>query len=65
MVAAVTTTQPEPDQLETLLRRLLSGPVVPAPPPEPVGFGAIITKVADRGSGSVANPAGTGWTFGH
>ena len=36
VVAAVTTTQLEPDQLETLLRHLLSGPVVPAPPPEPV-----------------------------
>ena len=36
MVAVVTTTQPEPDQLETLLRRLPSGPVVPSPPPEPV-----------------------------
>ena len=36
VVASVTTTQPEPDQLETLLRRLLSGPVVPSPPPEPV-----------------------------
>ena len=36
VAAAVTITQPEPDQLETLLRRLLSGPVVPPPPPEPV-----------------------------
>ena len=36
VVAAVTTTQPEPDQLETLLKLLLSGPVVPSPPPEPV-----------------------------
>ena len=36
VVAAVTTTQPESDQLEILLRRLLSGPVVPAPLPEPV-----------------------------
>ena len=36
VVAAVTTTQPEPDQLETLLRRLLSSPMVPPPPPEPV-----------------------------
>ena len=35
VVAAVTTTQPEPDRLETLLRRLLSGPVVPSLPPEP------------------------------
>ena len=34
--AAATTTQPDPDQLEPLLRRLLSGPVVPSPPPEPV-----------------------------
>ena len=36
VVSSVTTTQPEPDQLETLLRRLLSSPVVPSPPPEPV-----------------------------
>ena len=36
VVAALVTTQPEPDQLETLLRRLLSSPVVPPPPPEPV-----------------------------
>ena len=36
VVAAVATTQPKPDQLETLLRCLLSGPVVPSPPPEPV-----------------------------
>ena len=34
VVAAVTTTQPDPDQLATLLRRLFSGPVGPAPPPE-------------------------------
>ena len=36
VVAAVTTSQLQPAQLETLLRRLLSGPVVPSPPPEPV-----------------------------
>ena len=36
VVAAVATTQPEPDQLVTLLRCLLSGLVVPPPPPEPV-----------------------------
>ena len=30
MVAAVTTSQSTPDQLETLLRRLLAGPAVPA-----------------------------------
>ena len=30
-----------------------------------VGFGANITKVADRGSGSAVKPSGTGWTFGH
>ena len=35
MVAAVTTSQSTPDQLETLLRRLLAGPAVPAPPPKP------------------------------
>ena len=35
VVAAVTTTQPEPDWLETLLRRLLSGLAVPSLPPEP------------------------------
>ena len=34
-VAAVTTSQSTPDQLETLLRRLLAGPAVPAPPPKP------------------------------
>ena len=33
MVAAVS--QSTPDQLETLLRRLFPGPVVPAPPPKP------------------------------
>ena len=63
VVAAVTTTHPERDQLDILLGRLLPGPVVPASPP--VGFGAIVTKVAERGSGSAANPAGTSWTFGH
>ena len=36
VVAEVTTTKPEPVQLETLLRRLVSGTVVPPPPPEPV-----------------------------
>ena len=36
MVAAVTTSQSAPDQLETLLRWLLPGPVVPPPPPKPV-----------------------------
>ena len=36
VVAAVATTQPEPGQLETLLRHLISGPVVPPLPPEPV-----------------------------
>ena len=36
VVAADTTTQPAPDQLETLLRRLLPGPVVPHPPLKPV-----------------------------
>ena len=35
MVAAVTTSQSTPVQFETLLRRLLPGPVVPAPPPKP------------------------------
>ena len=35
MVAAVTISQSTPDQLGTLLRRLLPGPVVPAPPPKP------------------------------
>ena len=35
MVAAVTTSQSTPDQLETLLRRLLAGPAVPAPLPKP------------------------------
>ena len=34
-VAAVTTSQTTPDQLETLLRRLLAGPAVPALPPKP------------------------------
>ena len=34
-VAAVTTSQFKPDQLETLLRRLLAGPAVTAPPPKP------------------------------
>ena len=36
MVAAVTTSPTAPEQLETLLRRLLSVPVVPPPPPKPV-----------------------------
>ena len=35
MVAAVTTSQSAPDQLETLLRQLLPSPVVPAPPTKP------------------------------
>ena len=36
IVATLTTSQTAPDQLETLLRRLLPGPVVPPPPPKPV-----------------------------
>ena len=36
MVVAVTTSLSPPDQLETLLRRLLPGPVVSPPPPKPV-----------------------------
>ena len=36
MVAAVTVPPAVPDQLETLLRRLLPTPVVPASPPKPV-----------------------------
>ena len=36
IVAAVTTSQTTPDQLETLLRCLLPGPVVPPPSPKPV-----------------------------
>ena len=36
VVAAVTTTHPDPDLLETLLRRLVFGTVVPPPPPKPV-----------------------------
>ena len=36
IVAAVTTSQTAPDQLETLLRRLLPGRVVPPAPPKPV-----------------------------
>ena len=36
VLAAVTTSPTVPDQLETLLRRLLSTPVVPLPPPRPV-----------------------------
>ena len=35
MVAAVTTSQSTPDQLETLLLRLLAGPAVLASPPKP------------------------------
>ena len=35
MVAAVTSSQSTPDQLETLLQRLLAGAAVPAPPPKP------------------------------
>ena len=35
MMAAVTTSQSSPDQLKTLLRRLLAGPAVPAPPTKP------------------------------
>ena len=35
MVAAFTTSQSTPDQLETLLRRLLAGPALSAPPPKP------------------------------
>ena len=36
MVAAVTTSPTSPDQLETLLRRLLPTLVMPSPPPKPV-----------------------------
>ena len=36
MVVAVTIPPAEPDPLETLLRRLLPTPVVPALPPKPV-----------------------------
>ena len=36
MVAGFTTSPTAPDQLETLLRRLLPTPVVPAPPPKPL-----------------------------
>ena len=36
VVAAVTTSPAGPDQLESLLRRLLPTPVVPLPPHKPV-----------------------------
>ena len=36
VMAAVSTSPTAPDQLETLLRRLLPTPVVPLPPPKPV-----------------------------
>ena len=54
-VDAVTTSQSTSDQLETLLRRLLAGPDVPAPPPKPEPPTVeVVTTLANGDSGSKA-----------
>ena len=48
MVAAATTSQSTPDQLETLLQRLFPGPVVLVPPPKPSTVEQLLQRIRRR-----------------
>ena len=66
MVAAVTTSQSTPDQLETLLRWLLAGPAVLAPPPkpEPPTVEQLLQRLLAGAQGQKSAPAvAAGWKF--
>ena len=57
MVEAITNSPTAPDQLETLLRRLLPTPVMPTPPhrssqASSFGFGTVVAAFAGGGSGT-------------
>ena len=59
MVAAVTTSQSTLDQLETLLRRLFPGLVVPTPPPEPSTLEQLLQRLLAGAQTRKPAPAAT------